>query len=139
MLLLLPAMFPQPHVMPCLTVSSWYFSQHQYMSLQDGSKPAPIELKFSPEVQQALQQNRPVVALESTVISHGELTAAGNISTPFMHTCVNHSMQWDCFGTVLAVPGAMLTRYACAGVNKATARLRAQPQSQVCQQCHFHM
>jgi pseudouridine-5'-phosphate glycosidase len=54
--------------------------------LQDGSKPAPIELKFSPEVQQALQQNRPVVALESTIISHGELTAAVITSSSAMST-----------------------------------------------------
>ncbi|MEM7033339.1 MAG: pseudouridine-5'-phosphate glycosidase [Chloroflexota bacterium] len=31
----------------------------------------PIELIFSPEVEQAFQQGKPVVALESTVISHG--------------------------------------------------------------------
>jgi hypothetical protein len=32
-----------------------------------------LQLKFSAEVQHALQHNKPVVALESTIISHGEL------------------------------------------------------------------
>jgi pseudouridine-5'-phosphate glycosidase len=61
--------------------------------LQDGGKPAPIELQFSPEVQRALQQNRPVVALESTIISHGELTAADFISISVKHISVRHSMH----------------------------------------------
>eukprot|EP00878_Enallax_costatus_P029934 GHUV01032506.1.p1 GENE.GHUV01032506.1~~GHUV01032506.1.p1 ORF type:complete len:398 (+),score=70.01 GHUV01032506.1:580-1773(+) len=33
--------------------------------------PSKIESKFSPEVRDALQQGKPVVALESTIISHG--------------------------------------------------------------------
>ena len=28
-------------------------------------------IKINPEVQKAIQENRPVVALESTIISHG--------------------------------------------------------------------
>jgi pseudouridine-5'-phosphate glycosidase len=48
-----------------------HLSTPQLRAPQDASKPAPIELKFSLEVQQALQQHKPVVALESTIISHG--------------------------------------------------------------------
>lgn len=56
----------------------------QLHALQDASKRAPLELKFSPEVQQALQQGKPLVALESTIISHGAWDTAEII---FTHAC----------------------------------------------------
>jgi Indigoidine synthase A like protein len=42
----------------------------------------PIELRYAPEVAAALRDGRPVVALESTIISHGALLAHTGISCP---------------------------------------------------------
>eukprot|EP00878_Enallax_costatus_P046125 GHUV01055731.1.p1 GENE.GHUV01055731.1~~GHUV01055731.1.p1 ORF type:complete len:437 (+),score=75.92 GHUV01055731.1:580-1890(+) len=42
-----------------------------FMPQPQKESPSKIESKFSPEVRDALQQGKPVVALESTIISHG--------------------------------------------------------------------
>ena len=55
-------------------------------------------LSVSPEVRQALAENRPVVALESTIISHGMPYPENE---KFFDDCIDElKKNWDVFNTM---------------------------------------
>lgn len=53
------------------------------------SLPSSRQFTITPEIQKALATNGPVVALESTIISHGKHWADHHADIPLLHTYIH--------------------------------------------------
>ena len=73
-------------------------------------------LEISPEVKKALEENRPVVALESTIISHG-MPYPQNVETALR---VEKTVRENgAVPATIAIIGGNIHGYLCAPVNAA--------------------